>query len=271
MLKQEELKQVIELGKSYRYNELCDLINEQQTKAQNKKKEQLDDWARFFDYDVISKYEYVINEIYDAPSTGFENGFFYKTIYIPVKCSKQDYEYLNKCREWAGDCWNAIVKADQECQDKNQRLMTRSELQDFVKDITPLHANGNQHVFVKYYDSRDAMFSSIKAKHKNSHKVKLPYKEKKHYIVGWNQFSFTIDYYRKELRLSKKSISNGDFQTPVICTFKTMPRFVVEIELIYKDGLYFVIKYKEPKVNDDVVSDNVSAIDLGEIHSITSI
>ena len=85
MLKQEELKQVIEIGKSYKYKELCLLIQEPRCESSNRKKEQHDDWTRFFDYDMVSKYEYIIRKIYDKPLTGLENGFFYKTIYIPVK------------------------------------------------------------------------------------------------------------------------------------------------------------------------------------------
>ena len=50
-----------------------------------------------------------------------------------------------------------------------------------------------------------------------------------------------------------------------------MPKHVVEIELIYRDGLCLAIKYKEPKTNTDIETNNVAAIDLGEIHSITSI
>lgn len=101
MLEQNKLKQILEIGKSYRYNELCELINEQCTKAQNKKKEQLDDWSRFFDYEIISKYEYVVHKVYDTPLPGLDNGYFYKTIRIPVKCSTNDYEYLKKCTEWS--------------------------------------------------------------------------------------------------------------------------------------------------------------------------
>lgn len=271
MLEQNELKEVIEIGKSYRYKKLCELLQEPYYEGQNKKKEQLDDWSRFFSFDMVSKYEYIIHEIYDKQSIGLENGFSYKTLCIPVKCSKADYEYLNQCRIWAGDCWNAIVNADNEYYKIHNKLMNRSELQTFVKNLTPLHASGNQYVYRKYFIARDAMFRSRKAKHENSHKVQLPYKNKKYFSVGWNPFSFTIDYYKKEIRLTKKSISNGNFQTPVICKFKTMPRYVVEIELIHRKGLYFVIKYKEPKTNKCISSSNVSAIDLGEIHSITSI
>ena len=271
MLEQNELKQVVEIGKSYRYKELCELIHEPRCESTNRKKEQQDDWNRFFAYDMVSKYEYVIHEIYDKPFVGLENGFFYKTVYIPVQCSKSDYEYLKQSRKWAGDCWNAIIEADKNCYETTGKIMTRSELQTFVKNITPLHANGNQHVFAKYYSSRDAMFRSRKAHHENSDKVKLPYKEKEYFVVGWNPFSFTIDYYRKEVRLTKKAISNGHPQNPVICKFKTMPRYVVEIELVYKNKLYLAVKYKEPKTTTDIQTENVSAIDFGEIHSITSI
>ena len=66
-----------------------------------------------------------------------------------------------------------------------------------------------------------------------------------------------IDYKNHKLKLAKKVDENGHQQPPIICTFKTMPKHVVEIELIYNHGLKLAIKYKEPKVNDDIVSDNV--------------
>ena len=152
---------------------------------------------------------------------------------IPVKCSKEDYQYLLQCSRWAGDCWNEIVKADKEFDKNNGRLMNKKELQSFVKNLTPLHAAGNQHVYLKYYIARDAMFRSRKAGHENSKRVKLPYKKKKYFVVGWNVFCYSIDYKRHELRLAKKVNKNGKYQKPITCSFKTMPRYVVEIELIY--------------------------------------
>ena len=190
---------------------------------------------------------------------------------IPVKCSKEDYEYLMQCSRWAGDCWNEIVKADKEFEKNNERLMNKKELQSFVKNITPLHAVGNQHVYIKYETARAAMFESKKSGHKNSNKVKLPYKKKKYFVVGWNVFCYSIDYKHHKLNLAKKVDENGDRRSPIVCTFKTMPKHVVEIELIYRNGLCLAIKYKEPKTNKDIKTGNVAAIDFGEIHSITSI
>ena len=190
---------------------------------------------------------------------------------IPVKCSDTDHKYLMQCSRWAGDCWNEIVKADNDFYKKNGRLMKKSELQTFVKNRTPLHAVGNQHVYLKYFTARDAMFKSRKAEHENSGKVKLPYRKKKYFVVGWNVFSYVIDYKKHELRLAKKVDENGLPQSQVCCSFKTMPKHVVEIELIYRNGLCFAIKYKEPKANKNIEGASVAAIDFGEIHSITSI
>lgn len=271
MLEQEEIKKVIEIGKEYKYKELCILLNETWTEATNKKTEQLENWERFFDYERIDKRTFRINDIYDIPLKGIEDGFFYKTMIIPVKCSKSDYDYLLQCREWAGQCWNELVKADKNCYAETGKCMTRSELQKYVKDVTPLHASGNQHVFVKYFSARDAMFKSIQANHANSDKVELPYKDKKYFVVGWNVFCFTIDYSNNKIYLARKRIRNGLNRPPVCCSFKNLPKHVVEIELVYRKGLCLVIKYKDPKVNEDIISDNVAAIDLGEIHSISSI
>ena len=261
----------IRVGETYKYKELCNLLGVKCETATNKRVELYEEFQRYFDYEKVNKQNFLITKIYDNPLPGLENGFFYKTMVIPVKCSKEDYQYLLQCSHWAGDCWNEIVKADKEFDKNNGRLMNKKELQSFVKNLTPLHAAGNQHVYLKYYIARDAMFRSRQAEHKNSNKVKLPYKTKKYFVVGWNVFCYSIDYKRHELRLAKKVDENGKYQNPITCSFKTMPKHVVEIELIYRDGLCLAVKYKEPKTNTDIKSNNVAAIDLGEIHSITSI
>ena len=261
----------IKIGETYKYKELCDLLGVECQKGQNRRIELYEEFQRYFEYEKVNKQNFLITKIYDTPLPGLENGFFYKTMIIPVKCSKEDYQYLMQCSKWAGDCWNEIVKADKEFIKNNGRVMNKKELQSFVKNITPLHAVGNQHVYLKYFTARDAMFNSMKAGHKNSKKVKLPYKNKKYFVVGWNVFCYSIDYKKHELRLSKKVDKNGNKQNPIVCSFKTMPKHVVEIELIYRNGLCLAVKYKEPKTNTDIKTNNVAAIDLGEIHSITSI
>lgn len=258
-------------GNVYSYQELCDLLGVKCETGTNKKVELLEEFERYFEFERPDNRHIKINRIHKEPLPGFENGYFYKTMIIPVKCSKEDYQYLMQCSRWSGDCWNAIVEADKAFYSENNRYMNKSELQTFVKNLTPLHAVGNQHVYLKYYMSRDAMFRSIKAKHENSNKVKLPYKKKKYFVVGWNVFSYVVDYKKKIVKLAKKVDDNGRPQKQVCCYFKTMPKHIVEIELIYRNGLCLAIKYKEPKTNTDIKDKNVAAIDFGEIHSITSI
>lgn len=261
----------IKVDKTYKYKELCDLLGVKCETATNKRVELLEEFERYFDFERPDKRHFLIKKIYDNPLQGLENGFFYKTVIIPVKCSKEDYQYLTKCSKWAADCWNLIVKEDNNFYKNSGRFMNKKELQSFVKNLTPLHAAGNQHVYLKYYDARDAMFCSIQANHEGSKSVKLPYKKKKYFVTGWNVFCCSIDYKNHKLKLAKKVDEDGKKQSPIICSFKTMPKHVVEIELIYRNGLCLAIKYKEPKTNTDIKTNNVAAIDLGEIHSITSI
>ena len=258
-------------GSVYSYQELCDLLGVKYETATNKKVEQFEEFERYFEFERPDNRHIKISKIHKEPLPGFENGYFYKTMIIPVKCSKEDYQYLMQCSRWAGDCWNAIVEADNAFYSDNNRYMNKGELQTFVKNRTPLHAVGNQHVYLKYFTARDAMFRSIKAKHENSNKVKLPYKMKKYFVVGWNVFCYVIDYKSSVVKLAKKVDENRQQQKQVCCHFKTMPKHVVEIELIYRNGLCLAVKYKEPKTNTDIKEVNVAAIDFGEIHSISSI
>lgn len=270
MLEQDEIKKVLEIGKQYKYKELCELLNELWTEACNKKPQQLEDWERYFDYKRIDNRNYLIKKIYDKPFPGIEN-FTYKTIMIPVKCSKDDYKYLLQCNKWSAECWNKIIEKDKQLYEDIGVCMKRNEIQTFVKNITPLHASGNQHVFVKYYTSRTAMFRSMKSDHKNSGKVKLPYKSKLYFPTAWNIYSSTVDYNDKRIYLARKLNEDGTPAKRVCCYFKELPKHIVEIELIYKKGLWFAIKYKCPNTNVLIESNNVAAIDLGEIHSIASI
>jgi putative transposase len=149
------------------------------------------------------------------------------------------------------------------------------EMQTAIKGYGFLHTKGIYHVYRKYMFARTAMFRSIKTKHKNSDKVKLPYKEKKFFNSGWDYQSIQIDYENKLIKLSRKIINDEmgkrKRQGQVVCHTKSIPQNIIEIELLYRDGFKLAIKYKEPDIQNVIQSDNVAAIDLGEIHSITSI
>lgn len=199
---------------------------------------------------------------------------YYRTEIIPVNCSKRDLNYLFKCNKWSAEVWNLCVKLDKECWDKNKKAMSIFDLQEQTKGCAPFHAKGIQHVARKYIFARDAMWKSIKAKHESSHKVKLPYKHKKYFPTGWDYQAIKIDYDNSIIKLSKpKTEINGKNKVlkPIRCYSKSIPPNVVEIELIWKGKLYLAIKYKEKAEYLQIDSNNSAAIDLGEIHAITSV
>ena len=153
--------------------------------------------------------------------------------------------------------------------------MEKSTMQSKLKKIVPLHAKGIGHIFRKYISAKDAMFKSRKANHENSSKVKLPYKVKKHMPTGWDYQSIGYDYKIGLIKLSKPNyidkVGKPRLAKPIKCYTKEIPKNIVEIELLYHNGLYLAIKYKEEDIQLLIQSNNSAAIDLGEIHSIASI
>jgi putative transposase len=168
------------------------------------------------------------------------------------------------------------VKLDKEYQKQHGKQISQNNLQKLTKKCVNLHAKGIHHVVHKYLFARDAMWQSRKAQHKESSKVKLPYKEKKYFTTGWDYQCIKTDYKSNIISLAKQQIQLPDGklknQKPVKIKCKFIPQNIVEIELTHKDKYYLAIKYKEQSDKYyQIKSDNVAAIDLGEIHSITSI
>jgi putative transposase len=95
----------------------------------------------------------------------------------------------------------------------------------------------------------------------------------KHFIQ--RVLGISCDYKNGILKLSRqqKMCEDGKYrnQKPVKCYTREIPNNIVEIELVYRNGLYLAIKYKDEDIQHLIQSNNSAAIDLGEIHSITSI
>lgn len=144
--------------------------------------------------------------------------------------------------------------------------MTLSMLEKETKQKFPIHAKGVHHIVFKYYNARNAMWKSIKAKHKDSKKAKLPYRKKNFLPTGWDNQAIYPDYQKHRIRLTP---IRGRKQ--VVCRVKSIPKNIVEIELVFKGKYYLAVKYKEDDYTNLIQSDNVASIDLGEIHAITSI
>lgn len=153
--------------------------------------------------------------------------------------------------------------------------MTRPELQTALLGFSRMPRTSVYHTYHKYIACREAMWSSIKAKHQTSADAKLPYKHKRYFPTGWNYQGIKVNYDSGTISLCRAAPLNESGrrrrQPPIICYAKTIPQNIVEIELLYRDGLKLAIKYKESDMSHLVPSGNSAAIDLGEIHSITAI
>lgn len=193
-----------------------------------------------------------------------------------MNCNKSDYKYLMQCNKYSAIVWNNCVKADKKYKVDTGKYLTRSELQMMMKKTVPIIlAMSINMVILKYVTARDAMWRSIKAKHENSNKVKLPYKEKKYFNTQWTYQNIKINKEKcyidlgKPMTLDKDGINRK--QKSIKCKMKFIPDNIVEIELVYQNGLKLAIKYKQNNDNILIQSNNEASIDLGEIHSITSI
>lgn len=178
------------------------------------------------------------------------------------------------CNKLSADVWNLCILLDNQYKEETGKSIGLSEIQKRTKKCVNLHSKGIHHVAHKYLHARDAMWKSRKAKHENSSKVELPYKQKKYFVTGWDYQSIVIDKKKHLIKLSKPdTFTNGkrNLRIPVKCKAKFIPDNIVEIELIYKNKLYLAIKYKELNMYKQIESNNKASIDLGEIHSITSI
>jgi len=191
----------------------------------------------------------------------------YKTIFVPLKCNKKDFLYLSKLNKISADVWNYCVKIDNKFRNENGKFMSLSKLESETKQKFSIHAKGINHVVLKYCYARSSMFKSIKAKHKNSKKVNLPYKLKNFLSTGWDYQAISPDYKKHKIELT----TIRSRRKRVVCKVKSMPQNIVEIELVYKGEYYLAIKYKEEDQTNLIQSNNIASIDLGEIHAITSI
>jgi putative transposase len=128
----------------------------------------------------------------------------YKTIRVPLKCNKKDFEYVKNLNKVSAQIWNNCVKMDKEYTKKNKKSMTLSMLEFENKQKFPIHAKGINHIVIKYYNCRNAMWKSIKKKQKNSKLAKLPYKQKEYMPTGWDSQAIYADYVNCKINLIRK-------------------------------------------------------------------
>lgn len=199
----------------------------------------------------------------------------YKSKIISIKTSKQKLDYLYKCNKESARVWNECVRLSKELWKSEQKYVDQKYLQDRIKgefsNIIPAH---NMQITIKKYMSA---IKGIQNARKSGRKdLKYPWKQKKNYNTIWDTLTFKIDYDKNLIRLSRPrcftQIINGKQKAnPLMIHCKDIPKNVVYIELKYDNGLKLALNYWVDEEYKQIESNNISSIDLGEIHSITSV
>lgn len=198
----------------------------------------------------------------------------YKTIILPIKEPQATINYLFQCNKESARVWNECIKLSKELWKTKNEYADRKYLQDNIKgsfsNVIP--AKAMQITIKKYLQAIKGIQQARKIGRKD---LKYPWKQKKNYNTIWDVTMVKVDYNKKLIKLSRpkcqnKIINGKSKSNPIIIHAKNIPYKIVYIELIYDNGLKLALNYKEEVEYLQIESNNISAIDLGEIHSITS-
>jgi putative transposase len=199
----------------------------------------------------------------------------YRTIKLKIKCNKSDFKKLLECNKESAIIWNECIKRNKELFEQEKKLLSKGQLEKYVQKLPTniICANNKKTVSKKVFDAYMAISKARKAGRDD---LNYPYKFKKYYPTEWDyQFMFP-DYQKNTINLTTaryiddKEIKRNGKQLRL--KFKTsIPENIKTLKLIWDKGFYACISYLIELEEIETKINNFSSIDLGEIHSITSI
>jgi putative transposase len=200
----------------------------------------------------------------------------YKTVTIPVNCSKENLNYLFQCNQESARIWNDCIKISKETWEKEQKYVNQNYFQQVFKlGYSKFLTSKSMQLISKKYLS---CCRGIKEARKIGRlDCKYPYKKKKNFNTIYDYSIFQIDYYKGIIKLSKPRIISENnkqiVQKPIIMYVKNVPKNVITIEVKYDNGLKLCLNYYKEKPQQEIIKQkqNICGVDIGEIHSIASI
>lgn len=181
-------------------------------------------------------------------------------------------EYLFQCNKESARVWNECVKLNNKVWKEKNKFIDRKYLQTKLKGFSPiLPAKAVQLIEKKFLG---AIKGIQQARKQGRLDERYPWRIKKNYNTLWDkQMVDTKDNY---IYLAKPMIKNSGGksvrQDRVKIYSKYIPPNICYAEVLYDNGLKLALNYYiESEDIKQIKSDDISAIDLGEIHSITSV
>jgi putative transposase len=180
------------------------------------------------------------------------------------------------CNKESAMIWNKCIEANNKLYEENKKLHNRNSFFTLVKDIETevICSNNKQTVAKRVIDAYKAISKARKAGRVDE---KYPYKIKKYFPTEWDYNYLFCDYNKNEISLtvSRFTDANGVARNgkQIRLKFKTsIPQNIKTLKLIYEGGRYYAcISYLTDVEEKQPSFSNVAAIDLGEIHAITSV
>ncbi|MFE6075707.1 RNA-guided endonuclease InsQ/TnpB family protein [Paenibacillus sp. NPDC057886] len=199
----------------------------------------------------------------------------YRTLKLKISCSNSDRNRLRLCNEESAKVWNHCIELNAESFNSNKTILKKNELYSGTKKfITQIICSNNKRtVCNRVYDA----FKAIMKARGSRKELNYPYKKKKYYPTEWDNQFMNINYLKNTILLTAVRYVGDDGKKhngkQIRIWFKfRLPENIKTLKLLYEHGNYYAcLSYTVEVKNREVSSDIYSAIDLGEIHSITSI
>lgn len=192
-------------------------------------------------------------------------------LHSTFRTSINDLNRLFACNRISAIIWNKILDLSKFYRIvTNGKWITESDLKILLKNIYPLHSQSVQIVIEKYIQNREDTLLANKKGFKN----KYPWKYKHNFSTTWKADGFKIKDNILKLSLARFNHKNQS-KIKIILPKHTIKELknkqIQQIELIYKHQLLLSFMYK---INDNnnikINNNNITGVDLGEIHSITA-
>lgn len=201
----------------------------------------------------------------------------YKSITYKINTSPQNIDYLYQCNKENARVWNECIRLNNELWKNEGIQINQKYLQDHIKgDFSSVLTAKSMQLTCKKYMSM--VMSANKARKSGRTDQRYPWKYKKNYNTLWDIQMLQINYDKNIIRIPRPKNYNykddrGKIrQSPIYLRFKKkLPQNIVQVELVYNNGLKLSINYWVDEENLQIDSNNICAIDFGEIHSITTI
>lgn len=198
----------------------------------------------------------------------------YKSYILPIKnISKKDIDYLFECNRESAKVWNECLRINKEYWTNEQKYVDANYLQTQLKGFSKvLPSNCVQVTIKKFIGARTGVQHARKAGRTDE---KYSWRQKKFYNTIWKGQSVrTKDNHIILGRPKSMNIMiNGKSKPNSIKVYsKYIPPNICYAEILYDNGLKLALNYWiDSEEYEQIESNNISAIDLGEIHTMTSV